>query len=273
MHIEIAQLACVDGDKAYNLARAEQAIAGAAAATQLLVLPELFLSGFPTRRDVAALAEPIDGPGYSAVRAAARRRGIAVAIGGTEVDVGRYYNTTVLIGADGDLLLRYRKTHLFGAEQGVFAPGDELVTTLWQGLRVGLLICYDIEFPETARALAQLGAQLLVVTNGNMDPYGPVHRTCIAARALENQAYAVMANRVGTGRDFVFAGGSALVDPMGGFVLEAGRDPATLGAALDPARLAAARSHYDYLGQRRLRLSGTVQEDGVQRRLLIPRAA
>jgi (R)-amidase len=273
MRIEIGQLGCIEGDKARNLARAERAIAEAGAATDLLVLPELFLTGFPSRRDVAALAEPIDGPMLSAVRAAARRKGVAVALGTTELDAGRHYNTTVLIGADGTLLLRYRKTHLFGGERAVFEPGDALVTTLWNGLRVGLLICYDIEFPETARALGQLGAQLLVVTNGNMDPYGPVHRTCIAARALENQAYAVMANRVGRGHDFVFAGGSAVVDPFGDFVLEAGRDEATLRVELDLTRLQSARAKYDYRLERRLRLSGQVQEDGAQRRLLIAGAA
>lgn len=273
MRIEIAQLSGADGDKAHNLARALQAIAQAAPSTRLLVLPELYLTGFPSRRNVAALAEPLDGPTLGAVRAAARSKGVAVAIGTTELDAGRHYNTTVLVDADGAIVLRYRKTHLFGAEQGVFAPGDELVTTLWHGVRVGLLICYDIEFPETARALAQLGAQLLVVTNGNMDPYGPVHRTCIGARALENQAYAVMANRVGTGHDFVFAGGSAVVDPFGTFVLEAGRDEATLATTLELARLDAARAHYDYRKEQRLRLPGQVTEDGDRRGLRIPAPA
>ena len=78
-------------------------------------------------------------------------------------------------------------------------PGDRYATALWNGIRVGLLVFFDIEFPESARALGQLGAELIIVTNGNMDPYGPTHRTAIMARAMENQAYAVMVNRVGHG--------------------------------------------------------------------------
>jgi (R)-amidase len=89
---------------------------------------------------------------------------------------GIFYNTSVLVTPDG-IALRYRKTHLWPSERGLFQPGDRYVTALWKGVRVGILICYDIEHPESARALGQLGAELILVTNGNMDPYGPVHRT------------------------------------------------------------------------------------------------
>ena len=97
------------------------------------------------------------------------------------------------------IALQYRKTHLWPSERSDFSPGDRFTTVLWRGVRVGLLICYDIELPETSRALAQLGAEVVIVTNGNMDPYGPVHRTAIMARAQENQLFAVMVNRVGAG--------------------------------------------------------------------------
>jgi len=95
--------------------------------------------------------------------------------------------------------MAYRKTHLWASDKGVFHPGNRMMTCEWNGLRVGILICYDIEFPETARALATLGADLLIVTNGNMDPYGMVHRNAIIARAMENQVFAVMVNRCGKG--------------------------------------------------------------------------
>ncbi len=269
MQVEIAQLSGRDGDKEANLSSALAAIERCAPGTALLVLPELHLTGFPTLRTVAALAEPLEGPSLARVQAAARRKGVAVALGLVEAAEGGPYNTTVLIDPREGLRLHYRKTHLFGGERGVVQAGDTYCTTLWNGLRVGLLICYDIEFPEPARALAQLGAQLLIVTNGNMDPYGPVHRACILARAIENQVFAVMANRVGSGDDFVFAGGSAVVDPFGAVLCEAGREEATLCTRLDPERLAAARRDYDYLRERRLTLPGVAGADGPLRSLRI----
>jgi (R)-amidase len=120
--------------------------------------------------------------------------------------------------------------------------------------------------------LAQLGAELIIVTNGNMDPYGPTHRTAIMARAQENQAFALMVNRVGTGDgDLVFAGGSAVVDPFGTLLEEAGREESYLSVNLDLTRLDAARRDYRYLDDQRLRLPGAVLEHADGRReLLIP---
>lgn len=270
MNVELAQVTGRDGDVAYNLTRTLALIEACAADTELLVLPETYLTGFPTKDNVAQIAEPLDGPTLTRVQQAATARGIAVAVGFAEVLDGRFYNTTVLITPEQGIALHYRKTHLWSGERDVFDAGDRLSTVVWKGIRVGLLICYDIEFPETARALGQLGAQLLIVTNGNFDPYGPTHRTCVMARALENQAFAVMVNRVGQGDDgLVFAGGSAVVDPFGDLLVEAGRDEATLRLTLDLALLDKAREPYVYDRHQRLRLSGDVIETGDKRELII----
>ena len=272
MKVELAQLAGRDNATAYNLERALAAIAACAPDTQLIVFPETHLMGFPTAETVAHTAEPLDGPTVSAVLAAARERNIAVVIGMAENDNGRFYNTTLLITPEG-IALKYRKTHLWASDRGVFEAGDRYATCEWHGVRVGLLICYDIEFPESARALAQLGAELLIVTNGNMDPYAPTHRTAIMARAQENQAFALMVNRVEAGDDgLMFAGGSALVDPLGTLLFEAGREEGQFSVELDFDRLEIARKDYRYLDDQRLKLPGEVVErgDGV-RELLIPR--
>jgi len=271
MKVELAQLAGRDNGTAYNLERTLAAIAACAADTQLIVFPESHLIGFAAAESVAAIAEPLDGPTVSAVVSAAHERNIAVVVGTAENDNGRFYNTTLLITPEG-IALKYRKTHLWPSERGVFEAGDRYATCLWNGVRVGLLICYDIEFPETARALAQLGAQLLIVTNGNMDPYGPTHRTAIMARAQENQAFALMVNRVEEGDGgLVFAGGSALVDPLGTLLFEAGREEGQFAVELDLTRLTVARQDYRYLEDQRLKLPGEVVEhaDGL-RELLIP---
>jgi len=272
MKVEFAQLAGRDNGTAYNLERALAAIAACAVDTQLVVFPETHLMGFPTAGTVAEVAEPVEGPTVQAIIQAARTRNIAVVIGMAENDAGQFYNTTLMITPDG-IALRYRKTHLWASDRGVFTPGDRYATCEWNGVRVGLLICYDIEFPETARALAQLGAEVLIVTNGNMDPYGPTHRTAIMARAQENQAFALMVNRVEEGDDgLMFAGGSALVDPFGSLLFEAGREEGQFRVELDLGQLAAARQDYRYLDDQRLKLPGEVIErkDGT-RELLIPK--
>jgi (R)-amidase len=250
MKVEFAQLAGRDNGTAYNLERALAAIAASAVDTQLIVFPETHLMGFPSAETVADIAEPLDGPTVQAIIDACRVRGIAVVIGMAESEAGQFYNTTVLITPDG-IALRYRKTHLWASDRGVFTPGDRYATCLWNGVRVGLLI----------------------VTNGNMDPYGPTHRTAIMARAQENQAFALMVNRVEEGDGgLLFAGGSALVDPFGTLLFEAGREEGQFTVELDLDQLAAARKDYRYLDDQRLKLPGEVIErsDGT-RELLIPR--
>lgn len=271
MKVELFQLAGRDGDTPYNLERTLQAIASCAADSDLLVFPETGLCGFPSAGSVARIAEPLDGPSMQAVQRAARERDVAAVVGLIENDAGSFYNSSLLITPEG-IALRYRKTHLWPDERSLVVPGDRHATVVWRGVRIGLLICYDIEFPENARALGELGAELIVVCNGNMDPYGPVHRTALLARAQENQLYALMVNRVGNGADgLVFAGGSAVVDPFGQLLCESGRDECRLSLTLDLARVGAARAYYHYLADRRLPLQGESREQADGRReLLLP---
>nr|WP_314532484.1 carbon-nitrogen hydrolase family protein [uncultured Pseudomonas sp.] len=271
MKIELVQLDGRDGDTAYNLQRTLQAIATCAVDTDLLIFPETQLMGFASAQQLAKVAEPLHGPSVQAVQRACRERDVSVVVGMAENDAGTFYNTSLLITPQG-IALTYRKTHLWPSERGLFQPGDRYATAVWNGVRVGLLICYDIELPESARALGQLGAELILVTNGNMDPYGPVHRTAIMARAQENQAFAVMVNRVGEGDEcLVFAGGSAAIDPFGRTLFEAGREECRQVVELDLDLLRTARHEYDYLKDRRLHLTGEqVEHADGRRELLIP---
>ncbi|PVZ12268.1 MULTISPECIES: carbon-nitrogen hydrolase family protein [unclassified Pseudomonas] len=272
MKVELIQLAGRDGDTAYNLERTLEAIHTCAPDADLMVFPETQLMGFPTEQNISRLAEPLDGPTLTAVAQAAKAKGLGVVVGLAEAgDDGRFYNTTVLVTPEG-IALKYRKTHLWSSDKGIFTPGDRYATALFKGVRIGLLICFDIEFPETARALGQLGVDLILVTNGNMDPYGPTHRTAISGRAMENQAYAVMVNRVGAGDgDLVFAGGSAVVDPYGQLLCEAGREPCRIQMDIDLSRVSAAQKDYSYLAERRFELPGQrVEHPCGLRELLIP---
>jgi (R)-amidase len=273
MQAELAQIALVDSNLEHNTRRVIESISRAdvEGGTKLVVFPEATLSGFPTRDNIADVAQSIDGAALTAVRDAAKRAGVSVAVGLAEREGARFYNTTVLIDERGEIVLRYRKTHLWASDVGVFTPGDRFETCLWNGMTVGLLICYDIEFPETARAIAALGTDLAIVTNGNMNPFGPVHRRAITARAMENQMFALMANRCGSGDDdLTFPGESALIDPFGEVVASAGSEETVLTANIDWMRLEASREHYRYLHDARVPLGLTpVNNADGSRALLI----
>lgn len=269
MQLELAQIPLVDGAVAPNLARVLDATARRREGSDLIVFPEATLTGFPTRENVRDVAETLDGPSLSKVRDAARAASVGVAVGLAEREGDRFYNTTVLIDERGDIVLRYRKTHLWATDVGVFTPGDRFEVCEFKGMTVGLLICYDIEFPETARAVASLGAEMLVVTNGNMDPFGPVHRRAIVARAMENQMFAALVNRTGDGDDnLTFPGETALVSPFGDVLCEIKDEDAVLHAKVDRALLAQSREHYSYLHDARVALDLVDENDAQGRRSL-----
>jgi len=267
--VELAQIDIADGNLEGCLARTLQVIETAATDTDLLIFPESCLGGFPNKINRAQLAEPLNGAGLTAICHAAKTKGISVALGFTEVDNGDFFNSSVLIEPDQGIVLHYRKTHLWPGEVGIVDAGNHLVTTLWKGIRVGFLICYDIEFPETARALGQLDVELMLVTNGNFDPDGLLHRTCIMARALENQAFALMVNRCGRYENLAFCGGSAAVNPFGQLLAEAGRDETRISVSLDLKQLSASRASYGYKAGQRIKLPGQVIEKGSYKSMII----
>ncbi|PMZ72590.1 carbon-nitrogen hydrolase family protein [Pseudomonas sp. FW305-70] len=270
MKLELVQLAGRDGDVAYNLERILRAIAESAPGTDIVIFPESYITGFLSHENIARFAEPVSGSSVQAICAVARERDIAVVVGLIERDGESFYNTTLFITPEG-VALSYRKTHLWVGEPALVLPGDRFSTVQWRGVCIGLLICYDIEFPESACALAALGAELILITDGNMEPYGHVHHTAVAARAQENQVFAAMVNRVGEGAGEIFAGGSTVVDPFGQRLFEAGSQECRHVVELDMTRIIPARALYDYRTEKRLQLHGAlnVQPDG-RRELLIP---
>lgn len=262
MKIELAQVSGIEGDLDANLDTALQCIERARDDTDLIVFPETHLTGF-AEEGAAGRAIPPDDPLFTTLHQATTRKNLAVAIGFLErIDETRCFNASVLITPEDGLLLHYRKTHLWTDEHVLVTPGDRLVCVEWRGLNIGLMICYDLEFPETARALAELGAELIVITNGNMDPYGPVHHNLARARAIENQCFVAMTNRAGTGAGYTFAGGSAVFAPSGECLAHLEREEGTIQATLDFSLSQKARSTYDYLADRRIPLAGQHDAQG-----------
>ncbi|WP_435600281.1 carbon-nitrogen hydrolase family protein [Streptomyces sp. C10-9-1] len=249
------------GDVAANLKVLDEAAARAAeAGAGLLVCPELFLTGYAIGDAVPRLAEPADGPGAAAVAEIAVRHGLAVHYGYPERSGELVHNSAQLIGPDGTRLANYRKTHLFGCfEQEHFTPGDRpVVQAELDGVRIGLLICYDVEFPENVRAHALAGTDLLLVPTAQMHPFQFVAESMIPVRAFENQMYLAYVNRTGPEGEFEFVGLSSLAGPDGTVRARAGRGEELVVGEVDPEFLAASRRANPYLLDRRPGLYGSL---------------
>ncbi|MFF9048488.1 carbon-nitrogen hydrolase family protein [Streptomyces parvulus] len=249
------------GSTAENLKVLDEAAGRAAVAgAGLLVTSELFLTGYAIGDDVDVLAEPADGDSADAVAETAGRHGLAVAYGYPERDGERVFNSVQLISADGIRLANYRKTHLFGCfERDHFTPGEQpVVQARLDGVTVGLMICYDVEFPENVRAHALAGTDLLLVPTAQMHPFQFVAESVVPVRAFENQMYVAYVNRVGREGEFEFVGLSTLAGPDGTARARAGRSAELVVGDVDPALLAASREHNPYLRDRRPGLYGSL---------------
>ncbi|MGV9904169.1 carbon-nitrogen hydrolase family protein [Streptomyces sp. NPDC003388] len=249
------------GSIAENLKVLDEAAGRAAAAgAALLAAPEMFLTGYAIGDDIARLAEPADGDSADAIAEIAGRQGLAIAYGYPERDGDTVHNSAQLISADGTRLANYRKTHLFGGfERDHFTPGDQpVVQAELNGLTVGLMICYDVEFPENVRAHALAGTDLLVVPTAQMHPFQFVAESLVPVRAWESQMYVAYVNRVGREGEFEFVGLSVLAGPDGVARTRAGREEQLVVADADPAFLAASREANPYLKDRRPGLYGSL---------------
>jgi 5-aminopentanamidase len=249
------------GSVAENLKVLDAAAGRAAAAgAGLLATPEMYLTGYAIGDDIARLAEPADGDSADTIAGLAARHGLAIAYAYPERDGEAVYNSVQLISAEGDRLANYRKTHLFGCfERDHFTPGEQpVVQAELGGLTVGLMICYDVEFPENVRAHALAGTDLLVVPTAQMHPFQFVAESMIPVRAFENQMYVAYVNRVGREGEFEFVGLSTLAGPDGVARARAGRGEELLFADADPVALAASREANPYLKDRRPGLYGSL---------------
>jgi predicted amidohydrolase len=229
-----------------------RALAAAAAGAGLAIFPEMFLTGYHIGEAVFKLAEPADGPSAGRAAAIAREAGVALLYGYPERDGGTVYNSALLIGRDGRPLANYRKTHLYGSgEKRLFAPGESLKLAELDGLKIGILICYDVEFPEAVRALALAGADLIAVPTALIQPFEIVARTLVPARAFENQVYVAYAGLCGSEAGLGYCGLSCIAGPDGKDLARAGTGPALLLADIDPAAIPRGRKANPYLFDRR----------------------
>jgi len=216
-----------NGEKARNLATAERLVRAAVAdGAELVALPEKWnlLAGGD---ELLAGAESLDGPSLTAARGWARELDVHLLAGSVceSGHAGRAFNTSVLIGPDGEDLAAYRKIHMFDVDVGGVSyreseheePGEEIVVAPVGDISVGLSVCYDLRFPELYRILALRGARVVTVPSAFTAVTGRDHWEVLArARAIEDQVFVLAPNQVGEAPPhFSSYGRSAIVDPWG----------------------------------------------------------
>ena len=253
MKIAVYQGEGVSGDIAKALDRLrDQAAEAARAGAGLVVFPELFLTGYNIGEAVFDLAEPADGPSAAKISAIARETGVTIIYGYPERSGDLVFNSARLIHPVRGGVANYRKAHLYGSEETrLFAHGDSLMVAELEGLTIGILICYDVEFPEAVRALALAGAELIAVPTALIRPFDIVARTLVAARAFENQVYVAYAGMCGSEAGLGYCGLSGIVGPDGQDLARAGTGPALLFADIDPSAISRGRTENPYLTDRR----------------------
>ena len=227
------------GKKEDNLAKIIAAVKDAD--LELLVLPEFFATGyqFTSTDEVAELSETIpDGYTTETLSALSKEKGIYIVAGLPEKDGDKFYNSAILTGPDG-FIGSYRKTHLFFEEKLYFEPGDTGFR-VWDTPigKIGIMICFDWFFPESARSLAILGAEVIAHPSNLVLPFCP---DAMPVRCLENRVYAITANRTGTearkeGQSLSFIGKSEIVSPKAEILVRAGEDEdALMIVDIDPS--------------------------------------
>ncbi len=224
MRLAIVQTAPEFGNPQANTRQAIEMMAASPA--DMYVLPELFNTGynFISAEEAAALAEPIPGPTFDAVARFTHERSCYVAYGFAE-KADRIYNSAALVGPRGVVGL-YRKVHLFARENIFFTPGDLgfPVFNLPIG-RIGMMICFDWMFPESARSLALNGAQLIAHPSNLVMSHCP---DAMVTRCLENRVFAATADRTGIedrgGHSLRYIGKSEIVAPNGKILVRLGDD-------------------------------------------------
>lgn len=242
-------------DRRANFAAVSAALATASprvAAGSLLVLPEMFSSGFSM--NVLQAADTIAAETEVYLAQLAREHSLFV-LGGLarQLPDGTGANEALAFSPAGTLLARYRKIHSFSpaGEAQAFTAGAAVVTFPWNGFTVAPLICYDLRFPELFRAATAAGADLFCVI-ANWPDRRQSHKTILLrARAIENQAFVLGLNRCGSDPHFSYAGASALVDPHGEIVVEAGSTPTLLRATISAETATAWRAAFPALRDRR----------------------
>ena len=247
-------------EKAKNLKLAQNLISEAKSkGARMIAFPEFLMAFSPSSQsaeELAQMAEPVDGPFVASLGEAAKKHHIDVLATIYEISnvPHRVYDTALWIGANGEPAAVYRKLHLYDAlgfkESDKFAPGNKVTPPLSTVIgQCGMMICYDLRFPELARILTLTGANVLLALSGWVQGEMKVEhwQTMVRARALENGCYVIAPDQVGN----IYIGHSMAVDPFGNILVDMKEGEGLAGVDIDPALVTETREKLPLLKNRR----------------------
>jgi omega-amidase len=245
--IAAIQIDIEPGNKEKNLASAiekiEEAISNKA---NIICLPELFNTGF-LLEEMHNIAEEPQGDTIKILSSIAKEQNVNILAGSIAVkEEAHLFNTSYVINSKGNIAGTYRKIHLFPLmnEDKYFTHGNKLTIARLESCMVGLMICYDIRFPEIARLLALKGSELLFVPAAFPKPRLNHWKILLQARAVENQFYVVGVNRVGSDKTGSYFGHSMIIDPWGEILCEAGENEEIIYGEIETNRINKVRKKY-----------------------------
>jgi omega-amidase len=267
MRIAAAQISCALGDVEANLRKMRHFSARAReGGAELIVFPEMADTGYAMPVIQACATSWTEGA-VPELQRIAKSLSIAIICGVSERDGSSIYNSQVFIDANGSVAGSYRKTHLFTGvpigEDKCFTRGNELRSFPFGGLHLGLSICYDLRFPEVYRTLAiERGANVFILSSAWPFPRVEHFRILITARAIENQSYMIVSNRVGTDEGVTLCGSSAIIDPYGVTIASASTDrEEVVQAAVAEEAITSVRNKMAVFEQRRPDLYGQARNN------------
>ena len=229
MKVAVAQIACALGDLAANLGKIRDFVSRAKdGGSELVVFPEMSDTGY-SMAVIRKHATPWTEGAVPELEKIAKQFSIAIICGVSERADESIHNSQVVVDANGEIVATYRKSHLFTPapieEHKCFSPGNQLTDFAHNKFRFGLGICYDLRFPEFCRALAvEKNVNTFIISSAWPFPRVEHLRTLAMARAIENQSYVILSNRVGTDDGVTFCGSSAIIDPYGVIVAAGSTD-------------------------------------------------
>lgn len=254
MNIASVQLQINDTDTAADRLKMADAQLDRLKGTDLILLPEIWMTGYNTFDRYTKEAEPLNGPFVTHFAQKARELNAYLFAGSfVEQSGGHFYNTSVLFNRQGRLIGSYRKIHLFtyGSREGeLLTRGTDPVVVETEFAKVGLATCYDLRFPEQFRKELDLGATMFLITSA-----WPLARLAHwqlfnAARAVENQCFLISCNCVGTNQGVVLGGHSRVVDPWGRVLATGDEHASIVTAKIDPASVSRIREDFPQLRHR-----------------------
>ncbi len=252
LNVAVAQCpAGLDGGEARLIWLEEVMAAQTGAQPDLIVLPELFQCGYNIGDLVLERSEAPDGPFAAAIAQLSRQYSTAILYGFAERQGETLYNSAQCIDKTGKVIGKHRKLLLPpGFEGDHFAPGAECETFRLGGFNVGILVCYDVEFPENLRHVALEGAEIVVVPTALAAQWGVVSECVVPTRAFENGVYLCYANYSGHEHGTDYFGGSCIIAPDGAELVRIDDTGHMQAAKLKKSAVAAARTRLPYLSDR-----------------------